>query len=131
MRSSRTTAGIRAGQGYGDFFRSINGQLAGAGARIINNSWGGLYWNDAALTTELASAYRDFVIGRGGLIVFANGNAGDVPALRANPSDNAALPSLSAAAADLERGWLTVAALDPDTPISLTDYSQACGIAMN
>lgn len=122
---------IRAGQGYGDFFRSINGQLAGAGARIINNSWGGLYWNDAALTTELASAYRDFVIGRGGLIVFANGNAGDVPALRANPSDNAALPSLSAAAADLERGWLTVAALDPDNPISLTDYSQACGIAMN
>lgn len=116
---------IRAGQGYGDFFRSINGQLAGAGARIINNSWGGLYWNDAALTTELASAYRDFVIGRGGLIVFANGNAGDVPALRANPSDNAALPSLSAAAADLERGWLTVAALDPDNPISLTDYSQA------
>lgn len=122
---------IRAGQGYGDFFRSINSQLAGAGARIINNSWGGLYWNDAALTTELASAYRDFVIGRGGLIVFANGNAGDIPALRANPSDNAALPSLSAAAADLERGWLTVAALDPDNPTRLTDYSQACGIAMN
>lgn len=122
---------IRAGQGYGDFFRSINSQLAGAGARIINNSWGGLYWNDAALTTELASAYRDFVIGRGGLIVFANGNAGDIPALRANPSDNAALPSLSAAAADLERGWLTVAALDPDNPLRLTDYSQACGIAMN
>ena len=122
---------ILAGQGYGDFFRSINAQLAGAGARIINNSWGGLYWNDVALTTELASAYRDFVIGRGGLIVFANGNAGRTQTLRADPSDNAALPSLSAGAADLERGWLTVAALDPDNPIQLTDYSQACGIAMN
>jgi len=122
---------IRAGQGYGDFFRGINGELANAGARIINNSWGGLYWNDAALTSELAAAYRDFVIGRGGLIVFANGNAGDIPALRADPSDNAALPSLSAAAADLERGWLTVAALDPDNPTQLTGYSQACGIAMN
>ncbi len=122
---------IRAGQGYGDFFRSINSELAGAGARIINNSWGGLYWNDPALTAELASAYRDFVVGRGGLIVFANGNAGGIPGLRANPSDNAALPSLSAAAADLERGWLTVAALDPDNPLQLTSYSQACGIAMN
>ena len=38
---------------------------------------------------------------------------------------------LAAAAADLERGWLTVAALDPDNPTRLTDYSQACGIAMN
>ncbi|MEL1264697.1 S8 family serine peptidase [Pseudoxanthomonas putridarboris] len=122
---------IRAGQGYGDFFRAINRELADAGARIINNSWGGLYWNDPALTAELASAYRDFVGARGGLIVFANGNAGRNPALRPDPSDNAALPSLSPAAADLERGWLAVAALDPNNPTQLTDYSQACGIAMN
>jgi len=122
---------ITSGQGYGDFFREINAELAGAGARIINNSWGGLYWNDPALTVELAAAYRDFVIARGGIIVFANGNAGRTPELRPDPSHNAALPSRSPAAADLERGWLTVAALDPDKPTQLTDYSQACGVAMN
>jgi len=121
---------IHAGEGYGDFFQSINDELADAGAKIINNSWGGLYWNDPALTTELTNAWKDFVVGRGGIIVFANGNAGDVPELLPNPSDNAALPSL-ANDPQLEKGWLTVAALDPDTPTRLTSYSQQCGIAMN
>ena len=122
---------IKAGQGYGDYFRGLHDELANAGARIINNSWGGLYWNDPALTTELAAAYRDFIVNRNGLIVFANGNSGHDPALRPNPSDNAALPSMGASAVDLERGWLTVGALDTLNPTRLADYSQACGIAMN
>lgn len=121
---------ITAGQGYGDYFRQLDAQLASAGARIINNSWGGLYWNDAALTTELATAWKDFVVGRGGIVVFAAGNAGENAALRLNPSDNAALPSLARDGA-LEKGWLTVVALDPANPGQLTSYSQQCGIAMN
>jgi autotransporter-associated beta strand protein len=121
---------IQAGQGYGDFFKAINGQLADAGARIINNSWGGLYWNDPALTIELANAWKDFVVGRGGIIVFANGNAGEDSVLRLEPSDNARLPTL-ANDTELEKGWLTVGALDPDNPTQLTDYSQECGSAMN
>lgn len=121
---------IGAGQGYGDYFKAINAELAGAGAKIINNSWGGLYWNDPALTTELANAWKDFVVTRGGIIVFANGNSGEEPALRPEPSDNARLPTLANDAA-LEKGWLAVAALDPDNPTQLTAYSQECGSAMN
>lgn len=121
---------IQAGQGYGDFFKSINTELADAGAKVINNSWGGLYWNDPALTLELADAWKDFVVNRGGIVVFANGNSGDDPRYVGEPSDNARLPTL-AADAQLEKGWLTVAALDPANPTQLTGYSQQCGSAMN
>lgn len=121
---------IRAGEGYGEFFEFLNDELADAGAKIINNSWGGLYWNDPALTAELATAWKDFVVGRGGIVVFANGNSGDIPELQPNPSDNAALPSLANDAA-LEKGWMTVAALDTESPTQLAAYSQQCGIAMN
>jgi autotransporter-associated beta strand protein len=86
---------IRAGEGYGEFFQAINAELAGAGAKIINNSWGGLYWNDPALSIELANAWKDFVVTRGGIVVFANGNSGDDPRFVGNPSDNAALPSIA------------------------------------
>ncbi len=121
---------IGAGQGYGDFFQQIDAELANAGARIINNSWGGLYWSDPALTTELATAWKDFVVNRGGIVVFANGNSGGDPRYAGDPSDNAALPSLAHDSA-LEKGWITVGALDPDLPTQLTDYSQQCGIAKN
>lgn len=121
---------IHAGEGYGDFFKSINGELADAGAKIINNSWGGLYWKDPALTTELATAWKDFVVNRGGIVVFANGNSGEDSRYVDNPSDNARLPTL-ANDAQLEKGWLTVGALDPDVPSQLTSYSQRCGTAMN
>lgn len=121
---------IRAGEGYGDFFRAINAELADAGARIINNSWGGLYWNDPALTVELANAWKDFVVNRGGIVVFANGNSGNDPRYVGEPSDNARLPTL-AGDAQLEKGWLTVAALDPANPTQLTGYSQQCGSAMH
>ena len=124
---------IVAGDGYGKLLKGLNTDLANAGARIINNSWGGLYWNDPALTVELANAYKDFVVNRGGLVVFANGNSGDStnPDLANNPSDNAALPSMHGGDVVLERGWLTVGALDPENPTQLTDYSQKCGHAMN
>lgn len=121
---------IHAGEGYGDFFKGINTELADAGAKIINNSWGGLYWNDSALTTELATAWKDFVVNRGGIVVFANGNSGSDPRYAGNPSDNARLPTLAADPA-LEKGWLTVGALDPNNPTQLTSYSQQCGTAMN
>lgn len=121
---------IGAGQGYGDAFRELNAQLADAGARIINNSWGGLYWDDPALTVELATAYKDFVVNRGGIIVFANGNDGGDPRFLPQPSDNARLPTLANDPA-LEKGWLTVGALDPEHPNQLTGYSQQCGPAMN
>ncbi|AXA84159.1 autotransporter domain-containing protein [Lysobacter oculi] len=124
---------IKAGDGYGDFFKALNADLANAGARIINNSWGGLYWNDPALSRELATAYKDFIIGRGGIVVFASGNSGDStnPELANNPSDNAALPSMHGGDAELEKGWLTVGALDPKNPTQLTGYSQKCGYAKN
>lgn len=121
---------IMAGEGYGDFFQAINAELANAGAKVINNSWGGLYWSDPALSIELANAWKDFVVGRGGIVVFANGNSGDDPRFAANPSDNAALPSIANDPV-LEKGWLTVGALDPVNPTQLTAYSQQCGIAMN
>ncbi|HEU4991926.1 MAG TPA: S8 family serine peptidase, partial [Luteimonas sp.] len=121
---------INSGEGYGAFFAAIDGELADAGAKIINNSWGGLYWTDPAVTREFADAYRDFVVTRGGLVVFANGNAGADSRYRPNPSDNAALPSKDGAA-DLEVGWLTVGALDTLHPTRLASYSQACGVAMD
>jgi autotransporter-associated beta strand protein len=122
---------VESGQGYGAFFAEVDADLADAGAKIINNSWGGLYWDDTAVTTEFANAYRDFVITRGGLIVFASGNAGADARYSANPSDNAALPSKDGLAGDLEKGWITVSALDTLHPTQLASYSQACGVAMD
>jgi len=121
---------IHAGEGLGEDFVYLHKQLADAGAKIINNSWGGLYWSDPALSQELAAAYRDFTVNRGGIIVFANGNSGRDARFRPQPSDNAMLPTL-ANDAILEKGWLTVGALDPLSPTQLTDYSQECGPAMN
>lgn len=121
---------IHAGDGLGEEFVYLHKQLADAGAKIINNSWGGLYWNDPALSIELATAYKDFTVNRGGIIVFANGNSGRDARYRSQPSDNAMLPTL-ANDAILEKGWLTVGALDPENPTQLTDYSQECGPAMN
>lgn len=109
---------------------SVHADLIGAGVRIMNNSWGGLYWNDPTVTNQIAQEYRSFVIGNDGLVVFASGNES-----RAQPSDTAALPSQvgpngTLPAADLERGWLVVSALDTANPTQLASYSNACGVAM-
>ncbi len=108
----------------------VHADLIGAGVRIMNNSWGGLYWNDPTVTNQIAQEYRSFVISNDGLVVFASGNES-----RAQPSDTAALPSQpgpngTLPAADLERGWLVVGALDTANPTQLASYSNACGVAM-
>lgn len=110
--------------------QGIHDDLVRAGVRIMNNSWGGLYWTDANATAAIAGEYRNFIFGNDGLVVFAAGNES-----RANPSDVAALPSQAgpngtSPAADLERGWLVVAALDTAAPTRLAAYSNACGVAM-
>lgn len=112
-------------------FMGLHNDLISAGMRVMNNSWGGLYWNNPNATAPIASEYRPFIANHDGLVVFAAGNDS-----RANPSDMAALPSQpgpngSRPAADLERGWLTVVALNTAEPDKLAHYSNACGIAAN
>lgn len=112
-------------------FAGLHRDLINAGVRIMNNSWGGLYWTNANATAPIAAEYRPFIVSNDGLVVFATGNEG-----RVQPSDMAALPSQpgpggSMPAADLERGWLAVAALDTANPDRLATYSNACGVARN
>ena len=109
----------------------IHDDLIARDVRIMNNSWGGLYWTNPNATAGIASEYRRFILDNDGLVVFANGNSGFD-----DPSDMAALPSQSGPngslpAAELERGWIAVSALDRDDPTQLADYSNACGIAMD
>lgn len=124
---------------------SIHDDLIARGSRIMNNSWGGLYWTNLNATAPIASEYRRFIINNDGIVVFATGNES-----RATPTDMSSLPSKpgpdgSMPAADLERGWLAVAALasgkvaGTDTYMtkeqvladpSLASYSNACGVAM-
>lgn len=116
---------------FAEFLEWANADLFSHGARIINNSWGGVYFEDeAAGAAAMAASYRDFILNKNGLIVFANGNYGDDLRYRADPSDTSSLPTL-APTFGLERGWLTVAALDPDNPTQLLSFSQYCGRAMN
>ena len=108
----------------------IHRALIGYGVRVMNNSWGGLYWDNPAATAPIAAEYRPFIAQHGGLVVFSNGNAGfadpsDMAALPSQPGSNGTLP-----AADLERGWLAVGALDASDPTRLAAYSNACGVAM-
>jgi len=109
---------------------SIHRDLINRNVKVMNNSWGGLYWNNLGVTAQIANEYRPFIMSHGGLVVFASGNSGF-----ANPSDTAALPSKqgsngSLPAADLERGWLTVSALAENSTTQLATYSNACGVAM-
>ncbi|KAF1697647.1 S8 family serine peptidase [Pseudoxanthomonas koreensis] len=111
--------------------KSINQDLATRGMRIMNNSWGGLYWTRTSATAPIADEYRFFIQDYDGLVVFATGNES-----RADPTNMAALPSQpgpgnTLPAADLEQGWLAVAALDTSNPTELMYYSNACGLAMN
>ncbi|WP_101926691.1 MULTISPECIES: S8 family serine peptidase [Luteimonas] len=109
---------------------AIHRDLINRNVRVMNNSWGGLYWTDLDVTAQIAAEYRPFIASHGGLVVFASGNSEF-----ANPSDVAALPSKAGSggtlpAADLERGWLTVSALATDSTTQLAGYSNACGVAM-
>ena len=109
--------------------KSIHEDLVARGMRIMNNSWGGLYWTQASATAAIADEYRFFIRDHDGLVVFATGNEGG-----ADPTDMAALPSQAGPngtlpAADLEQGWLAVAALDTSDTSALMYYSNACGVA--
>ncbi|MET0323467.1 MAG: S8 family peptidase, partial [Duganella sp.] len=108
----------------------VHSDLIARGVKIMNNSWGGLYWTNPSATAPIAQEYRPFIQSNGGLVVFATGNES-----MANPTDMSALPSQQGPngtlpAADLEQGWLAVAALDTAAPTQLASYSNACGIAM-
>lgn len=116
--------------------KPIHDDMVRRGMRIMNNSWGGLYWTNLQATAPIADEYRSFIMQTGGLVVFATGNSGFD-----NPSSMAALPSQpgpngSLPAADLERGWLAVTAVNPDNIHSLDTgrdgqvYANACGEAM-
>lgn len=123
------------GSGQGNAFSGplgvaqVHQDLISYNVKVMNNSWGGLYWTDLPTTAQVAAEYRPFVINHGGLVVFAAGNDG-----RSEPSSLAALPSQKGVAgtlpaADLERGWLVATAVDPYTPGALASYSNACGQA--
>jgi len=110
-----------------DFFgQTLLPDLINQGVQVMNNSWGGLYFdpsNATAVGTAFGNAFRSFVVDHNGLVVFATGNDGGT-----QPSDTAAIPYY---APDLERGWLAVAALDSLNPTQLASYSNQCGKAMN
>ncbi|MGH8160157.1 MAG: S8 family serine peptidase [Rhodanobacter sp.] len=103
----------------------VNAALISYGVKVMNNSWGGISWSstDTATTQGFDAAYSPFINTAGGLVVFAAGNDSE-----ANPSSIAALPSL---APDLQKGWLTVVAVNSNNPTQLDSYSNRCGIAMN
>ena len=103
----------------------VSSDLIANGAKVMNNSWGGISWSSTATATTQSfhDAYNTFINSWGGLVVFAAGNDS-----QANPSTIAALPSL---APDLEKGWLTVVAVNSNNPTQLESYSNKCGVAMN
>ncbi|MGH8191761.1 MAG: S8 family serine peptidase, partial [Rhodanobacteraceae bacterium] len=107
------------------FFGQVNQQLISSGVKVMNNSWGGITWDTSSASVNQAfdAAYSPFVNQQGGLVVFAAGNDSNP-----NPSTIAALPSV---APDLEKGWLTVVAVNSNDPTQLDGYSNKCGIAMN
>lgn len=102
---------------------TVNAAVVADGAKVLNNSWGGVYWDasDTVATKSFHDAYAPFTAGH--LFVFAAGNDS-----KADPSTVAALPSR---APDLEAGWLTVVALDSNNPTQIASYSNRCGIAKN
>lgn len=108
-----------------EYFGQVNNALIPYGVTVMNNSWGGITWDtsDTSVNQAFDDAYSPFVNQHGGLVVFAAGNDSDP-----NPSTIAALPSV---APDLEKGWLTVVAVDSNHPTQLASYSNKCGIAMD
>ena len=125
------------GSGQGNEIRGpiglegIHEDMMDRGVKILNNSWGGLYWTNLDATAPIAAEFRPFIVDHGGLVVFATGNAAFD-----DPSETAMLPSVeghggSVPGADLEVGWLAVAGLDEHDHTLLSEYSNACGRAMN
>src|SRR5699024_1587544 len=91
----------------GFFADYLNPYMVDSGVNVMNNSWGGLYFDPdhpAEVAAAFADAYRPFVIDHDGIVVFASGNSGFD-----NPTDLASLPHW---APDLERGWIVAVALE-------------------
>lgn len=141
--ADKTPADDGSGQGNrvtsADPLGTINADVITAGARIVNNSWGGLYWDTTATSTTVSfgQAYRSAASGT--LQVFAAGNDG-----KADPSTVAMLPTLAkalsapqraslglAAGTNLSDAWLTVVALDSNNPNTIAAYSNRCGAAQS
>jgi hypothetical protein len=99
----------------------INRSL-GAGAMILNNSWG---FSNTPITSytlvngsESIAAYQNFVA-RGGVVVFAAGNDGQ--------SQVSLMAGLPYRFSGLSAGWLAVMAVDAAG--NRASYSNACGVA--
>lgn len=109
------------------FAQTLHPALINAGVQVMNNSWGGIYWDttNASINQAFGQAYQPFVVQHGGLVVFAAGNES-----RSDPSDIASLPTV-APGMGLDKGWLVAVALDSNQPSQLASYSNACGRAMN
>ncbi|OJY62136.1 MAG: transporter, partial [Rhodanobacter sp. 68-29] len=108
------------------FAQTLNPALINAGVKVMNNSWGGIYWDttNASINQAFGQAYQPFVQ-QGGLVVFAAGND-----KRTDPSDIASLPTV-APGLGLDKGWLVAVAVDSNNPTQLASYSNACGRSMN
>lgn len=125
------------GSGQGNMVTSagplgqVNADVIAAGARIVNNSWDGLYWSAGATATTQSFVNAYSSAAGGTLQVFAAGNKG-----AADPSDVAILPTRARTIStslgqSLESGWLTVVALDSAHPDTIAAYSNRCGVAQN
>ncbi|WNY22167.1 S8 family serine peptidase [Xylella fastidiosa] len=127
-------------KGYEDFLgflrkaseiENANLSMMKANVDIQNNSWSFQPWKDPSITGLFVKAYSEFVLQYGGLVVYSTGNKS-----QPEPHELARLPSMptvegAPSAADLERGWLAVAALDTfGMPNQLGAYSNKCGSAM-
>lgn len=104
--------------------------LTTTGVSIINNSWSdkGYFSTVKGREQRFAKHLETYAIAaqkavnQNILIVFSTGND-STP----HPGSFGLLPL---AYTDLEKGWLTVGAIDKDS-LNLSDYSNACGDAMN
>ncbi|UNK57201.1 S8 family serine peptidase [Pseudoxanthomonas daejeonensis] len=125
--SAWETAELYGGLGI----KAANEDLANRGARILTNAWGGPRWTSDVDNATLYREYRTVIKDDGALVVFSAGNNG-----RSEPTEMASLPNErdgstypSANLAELERGWIVAAAIDPSDPSQLMAGSNACGRA--
>jgi len=115
-----------------EFFSDLNSDLMSSNTNVMDNAWNFVNWsvNDTAVTQAFDSVYSAFVNPnpatgwRGGLVVFGAGDDSQTM-----PSTLSALPSV-ADDAHL-KGWLTVVALNSNSPNQLASYSNQCGLSMN
>jgi outer membrane autotransporter protein len=118
-----------------NYFKAAYGNLAAAGVRVINSSWGSPpHADDYGTVTGLSEAYgrlnsagkkswldaaADVTLAQGVMQVFAAGNAG-----KSNINVRSAAPYFRP---ELEKHWVSVAALSPD--LTLAPFSNRCGVA--